>query len=132
MVHLAPPARLAGLLATVLAGAGLAACTGTSAQDAGPSTRVEVESSADSCTLSSTEVPAGSVTFVVTNSGDDITELYLYEEDGTGIVAELENIGPGLSRELAVSLDAGEYVAACKPGMVGDGIRSALSVTADR
>lgn len=126
------PARLAGLLTTLLGAAALAACTGTPASDAGPSTEVEVTSDADSCRLSSTQVPAGSVTFVVTNAGDDVTELYVYDEDGVGVVAELENIGPGLSRELAVWLDAGEYVAACKPGMVGDGIRSPLSVTASQ
>jgi iron uptake system component EfeO len=44
-------------------------------------------------------------------------------------MAEVENIAPGLSRELLTELPAGEYEAVCKPGMVGDGIRRTLTVT---
>ena len=44
-------------------------------------------------------------------------------------MAEVENIAPGLSRELLAELPAGEYEATCKPGMVGDGIRQTLTVT---
>jgi iron uptake system component EfeO len=36
-----------------------------------------------------------------------------------------------VSRELLVELPAGNYETACKPGMVGDGIRTALTVTGD-
>ena len=46
-------------------------------------------------------------------------------------MGEVENIAPGLSRELHVELPAGTYETACKPGMIGDGIRSALTVTGD-
>ena len=39
-------------------------------------------------------------------------------------MGEVENIGPGLTRELIVELaEPGTYVTACKPGMNGDGIR---------
>ena len=40
------------------------------------------------------------------------------------MMGEVENITPGLSRELRVELPAGTYQTACKPGMIGDGIRA--------
>ncbi|MDN5756908.1 MAG: EfeM/EfeO family lipoprotein, partial [Micrococcaceae bacterium] len=39
-----------------------------------------------------------------------------------------ENIGPGLSRDLVVVAPEGKYATACKPGMVGDGIRADFAV----
>lgn len=116
----------AGALVAVLAGC--AADGGASAgQDA---TRVTVESGAESCDLSTTSAPAGTVVFTVTNTGDDITEFYLYAADGESVVGEIEDIGPGLSRDFTATLDAGTYVTACKPGMVGDGIRGSFTVAA--
>jgi iron uptake system component EfeO len=44
-------------------------------------------------------------------------------------MGEVENITPGLSRELRVELPAGTYQTACKPGMVGAGIRNDLTVS---
>ena len=44
-------------------------------------------------------------------------------------MGEVENIGPGVSRELHVELAAGTYQTACKPGMSGQGIRGAFTVT---
>ena len=46
-------------------------------------------------------------------------------------MGEVENIGPGLKRDLIVELPTGKYQAVCKPGMVGDGIRGDLTVTGD-
>ena len=46
-------------------------------------------------------------------------------------MAEVENIAPGLTRELLAELPAGTYEAVCKPGMIGDGIRQELTVTGD-
>jgi iron uptake system component EfeO len=48
---------------------------------------------------------------------------------GDRVMGEVENIAPGLSRELRVELTAGSYETACKPGMIGKGIRSALTVS---
>lgn len=51
---------------------------------------------------------------------------------GTGdrIMGEVENVGPGLTRRLIVEVpDGGTYTTACKPGMVGDGIRAPFAVT---
>lgn len=90
---------------------------------------VTVSSTADTCTVTPTSAPAGVVTFHVTNDGTDVTELYVYAEDGERIISELENIGPGLTRDLVTRIDQGTFVLACKPGMVGEGIRTGFTVT---
>ena len=110
---------------------GLAACTSNSPTTGadGSDGKVTVTSSDDACEISSTEVPAGPVTFEVTNSGSKVTEFYLLGEDGLRIVGEVENIGPQLSRDLVVNVPAGTYSTACKPGMKGEGIRAGFTVT---
>jgi iron uptake system component EfeO len=121
------PLLVALLLATPL----VAACTenAPSDGDSGSDRTVTVTSTDDGCKLSSTEAPAGKLTFEVTNDGAEVTEFYLLREDGQSIVGEVENIGPQLSRELVVNAGEGTYVTACKPGMKGDGIRSDFTVT---
>lgn len=90
---------------------------------------ITVDSSAEACELTAAEAPSGNVVFKVTNSGDEVTEFYLYGSDGMRIVGEVENVGPGLTRDLVVRAEPGDYVTACKPGMKGDGIRSDFTVT---
>ncbi|TCI97510.1 iron uptake system protein EfeO [Aeromicrobium sp. IC_218] len=110
----------------------LAACTENSDSSASGSKdtgTIAVESSADACELSADEAPSGNLVFTVKNTGPDVTEFYLLAEDGLRIVSEVENIGPGLSRDLVVTAKPGTYVSACKPGMVGDGIRGEFTVT---
>ena len=97
--------------------------------DKGGSGTITVESSADACKLTSTEAPSGNVVFKVKNTGDQVTEFYLYGEDGLRIVGEIENVGPGLSRDLVVRAAPGDYVTACKPGMTGKGIRDDFTVS---
>ncbi len=90
---------------------------------------INVDSSSDKCELTTSKAPSGNVVFKVKNTGDEVTEFYLYGEDGMRIVGEIENIGPGLSRDLVVRTPPGKYVTACKPGMKGQGIRDAFTVT---
>ena len=119
------------LAAPLLLAAGLAACGGDS-DSAGSGTDVEVTAGDDSCKLSETELPAGGTTFAVTNDGSKVTEVYVYAKSGdafTKVVSEVENIGPGTSRDLDVDLSAGTYEVACKPGQKGDGIRQKITVT---
>jgi iron uptake system component EfeO len=108
----------------------LAACTQNATTDndatGGP---VSVTSTDHACEVSTDKVPAGTVTFNVNNGGSKVTEFYLYSSDGKRIVGEVENIGPGLQGKLTVTADEGAYLTACKPGMSGDGIRSAFTVT---
>jgi iron uptake system component EfeO len=114
-------------LATVAVGS---ACTST--EDSGGSSdgTIAVSASDDSCELSDTDLDAGLHTFEVSNEGSQVTEFYVYAE-GDRIMQEVENIGPGLTSELRVELPAGEYEGACKPGMIGDGIRTPISVTGE-
>ncbi|MFW0183250.1 iron uptake system protein EfeO [Rothia sp. CCM 9417] len=92
---------------------------------------VKVSSTETECKLSSTEVKAGKNTFSVTNDGKEVTEFYILADDGLRIISEIENIGPGITRDLTVELAEGQYKTSCKPGMVGDGIMGDLKVTAN-
>jgi iron uptake system component EfeO len=94
----------------------------------GVAASIPVRSTDDACDVGTTELTAGTHSFAVTNDGSAVTEFYIYG-DGEKIVAEVENVAPGLSRELLAKLPAGTYEAVCKPGMVGDGIRQKLTVT---
>ncbi|MGB0102170.1 MAG: iron uptake system protein EfeO [Nocardioides sp.] len=110
----------------------LAACTENTRDgdsDSGDARTVAVTSTDDGCELSTVEAPAGTLTFDVTNDGSQVTEFYLLDEDGLRIVAEVENVGPQLSRQLVVAAPEGDYITACKPGMKGDGIRADFVVT---
>ncbi len=117
----APVVAALALLAVPLAG-----CVSNAPASGGAGT-IGVESSATACTLSATQAPTGTITFRVKNTGDEATEFYLLGEDGVRIVGEVENIGPGVTRDLVVQAAPGAYVTACKPGMVGDGIRGGRS-----
>ena len=127
MTHPRPAAALLAALALPT----LASCTDSSA---GRSTAADdrrtitVTSTNDACELSAHRAPAGRLVYKLTNGGDKVTEFYLYGEDGRRVVGELENVGPGISRDLVVTVPAGDYVAACKPGMTGSGIRSGFTV----
>lgn len=92
---------------------------------------IGVTSTDDACDLSAATAPAGAVRFSVTNAGSDVTEMYVLAEDGVAVESEVENVGPGLTRDLVVMLDPGTYVVACKPGMVGEGIRTTFTVTGE-
>jgi iron uptake system component EfeO len=90
---------------------------------------IDVESTATECRLASVTAPSGTLTFRVKNTGADTTEFYLLGEDKLRIVGEVENIGPGLTRDLVVQAGPGTYYTSCKPGMVGDGIVAPFTVT---
>jgi iron uptake system component EfeO len=92
---------------------------------------ITVTASDTGCDLSGTEAATGPSTFVITNNGNKVTEFYVYGE-GERVMGEVENISPGLQRKLIVQLaEPGTYQTACKPGMVGDGIRGDFKVTGD-
>ncbi|HET8663124.1 MAG TPA: iron uptake system protein EfeO [Nocardioides sp.] len=110
----------------------LAACTSNttdSSGSAGAAGAITVTSSDDSCEISTQSVPAGNLTFNVTNAGSKVTEFYLYSADGKRIVGEVENIGPGLQGKLIVTANEGTYQTSCRPGMSGKGIRADFTVT---
>lgn len=124
------PRALAGPLAAVgVLSLGVAGCGGAADGAEGKPGTVAVQSGDDSCAVAASTLPAGAHTFAVRNSGGDVTEVYVY---GTGdrVVGEVENVGPGTTRELTVELAAGTYTVSCRPGMTGSGIRKPLTVTA--
>jgi iron uptake system component EfeO len=111
----------------------LAACGGGDSASGGSGSAgddIAVAATDDACDVASSELAAGVHQFTVTNSGSKVTEFYVYA-DGDRVMGEVENIAPGVARELRVELPAGDYETACKPGMIGDGIRSALTVTGE-
>ena len=124
-----PTAALTLAAALVLPLAAACVPNDAPADDATAAGAITVSSTADACDVSTTEAASGTLTFTVTNDGQDVTEFYLLGEDGLRVVSEVENIGPGLSRDLVVQARPGTYWTACKPGMVGDGIRGTFTVT---
>jgi iron uptake system component EfeO len=119
---------LAGLTALALAACG--GGSSPSGSSGAASHDIAVAATDDACAVSTGELAAGVHQFTVTNNGSKVNEFYVYAE-GDRVMGEVENIAPGVARELRVELSAGDYEAVCKPGMVGDGIRSALTVTGE-
>jgi iron uptake system component EfeO len=125
------PASICGLMAM----AALAACTENSPASSPAATSstnpraMTVQATDSECKLSATSAPSGSLTFSVTNGGTKVTEFYVYGEDGKRVVGEVEDISPGITRELVLNAQPGNYITACKPGMAGDGIRAPFVVS---
>ena len=108
----------------------LAGCTEKSSTEAA-SGDIAVTATDSSCDVGASEGTTGNSTFQITNHGSKVTEFSVYGE-GDRVMGEVENIGPGLTRQLIVALpDPGTYQTACKAGMVGDGIRADYVVTGD-
>ena len=131
------PYAVAGLTLSALLA--LSACTekadtGDDASgDAGSSAVLAVSATDDACEVAAATTTSGATTFSITNDGSKTTEFYLLGKDGLRIVAERENIAPGASAELVVTLQPGDYFTACKPGMRGANVgEAAFSVTGEK
>ncbi|AMT69976.1 iron uptake system protein EfeO [Mycobacteroides immunogenum] len=125
-----PLAYVSAALA-VATGAALAGCTPKEPVQSGAAGGQEISVTAtdSSCQVSKTEGTTGPVTFNVTNNGSKVTEFYVYDK-GDRALGEVENIGSGISRKLIVQFtEPGTYQTACKPGMIGDGIRGDFTIT---
>ncbi|MCU1423902.1 MAG: EfeM/EfeO family lipoprotein [Microbacteriaceae bacterium] len=123
------PRMAAALGAGVLAALVLSGCVANDPQAEG-SAALSVDSSGTECAVSESTAPSGNVVFTVSNSGDAVTEFYLLADDGLRIVGEVENIGPGIERDLVVQARPGDYFTVCKPGMLGAGVgKTAFTVT---
>ncbi|GAB7184994.1 iron uptake system protein EfeO [Kitasatospora sp. Ki12] len=116
------------LLTLAVATAALAGCSSKSDDKAGSSDAVKVNATDTACEVSKTTFAAGHVVLDISNKGSKTTEVYVYG-DGDKIVTERENIGPGTKASINAEIKAGSYEIACKPGMVGDGIRQKITVT---
>lgn len=98
----------------------------------------------DSVVLSPTGAPEGPVTFRVENQGTVTHELEIFRTSlpadslpvegstaspGLAPLDEVENVEPGLSAKLPVTLESGEYVLICNlPGHYEQGMRAAFTV----
>ena len=136
MKHVSPARTTLAAASAVLAAVSLASCAAknsdkNSSNAAGSATEITVNATDTSCELSKSETSTGATTFTITNGGTKVTEFYVYGE-GERVMGEVENISPGLQRKLVVNLsEPGKYQTACKPGMVGDGIRHDFTVTGE-
>ncbi len=94
---------------------------------------IAVTSTDTACDVARNSTASGTVAFDVANRGNQVSEFYLVGEDGLRIIGEVENIAPGASRTLTVTVQPGSYNTLCKPGMIGTGVGKApFSVTGDR
>lgn len=113
MSHFARPARLVSI--ALGAAAFLAACGGGNATSGPPASlpagTYAVEAKSYAFTPSSLTVPAGEVTFRVTNTSNEEHEFEIFR--GETVVDEIEGLVPGLTKDLIVPLAAGEYTFKC-------------------
>ena len=107
----------------VWSGLGVAACSSDP-----PASLISVIARDKTCEADKTEIPAGSLTVNVRNRGTKLTEVYVYAE-GDRPLGEVEFVRPLRSGEFTVEIGGGDYEIACKPRMLGQGIRSELHVT---
>src|SRR2546427_2909745 len=99
--------NVAGVLAALVLG-GPAASRGPGAPVA-----VSAKLSEWKVELSASTVPAGTVTFVITNAGNI---PHGFEVEGKGIEKEIERIQPGASDTLTLTLKPGTYEVYCPVG----------------
>jgi uncharacterized cupredoxin-like copper-binding protein len=131
-----PPRTAPAIAVAVIAASLLIGCSdsvGSPATSGGIATAVDVHLQEWSVNPSPDSVPAGEVTFSITNDGpDDIHEFVVIatdldpgalptdetgtvDENGEGIevIDEIEEVPVGETEELTVSLDPGNYVLVC-------------------
>ncbi|MFJ2579395.1 iron uptake system protein EfeO [Kitasatospora aureofaciens] len=120
----------AALLTLAVATATLAGCAEKKDDKEGGGDAVKINATDSACEVSKTSFPAGHVVLDISNKGSKTTEVYVYG-DGDKIITERENIGPGTKATINAEIKAGAYEIACKPGMVGDGVRQKITVTGE-
>lgn len=119
--------KMVVILATFATAMSLTGCTNPE-----PDVVVAVKQDAITCELSQTNFAAGIATFAIQNIGETTAEFYILKADGEGVVAEVENIGAGLTRELTAELAEGTYIYSCEQMDGGKPIRGDLTVTATK
>jgi iron uptake system component EfeO len=120
-------ARLSVILALALAACGGTASSAPPATPA-PSGTVLVEAREYMFTPSAITIPAGTVTFSVRNGGNEEHEFEVFQ--GETVVDEIEGLVPGLTKDLSITLAAGDYTYMCKlNGHDQLGMKGTLTVT---
>jgi iron uptake system component EfeO len=103
------------------------ACSSTPSGNTSGSAGITVKAGDKTCEVSTSSLDSGRHTFRIESTSSKVSEVYVYGA-GDQIIGEAENIGPATTRDVVVDLPAGKYQVACKPGMIGSGIRAALTV----
>lgn len=130
--HMRKAAVLSAATALILAGCTENTKSSQKGEGSADTSVVEVSSTDDACKVSVNKTTSGATTFTIKNDGSKTTEFYLLGSDRLRVVAERENIAPGASGELVVTLQPGEYFTACKPGMRGGNVgEAAFTVTGE-
>jgi iron uptake system EfeUOB component EfeO/EfeM len=103
----------------------LAGCSqsGGGAASAG-SESIAVTVNDQGCTPSPIEAPAGTIVFAVTNGGTEAGEFEVLQ--GTTVLDEVEDIVPGVTQNLTITLEPGSYELIC---YLDDSPRGTLTVT---
>lgn len=140
-------ARRCRLIGGIMAVAACAMLTVT-AVSAQQGTTVNATEADFTITLAQSSVPAGPVTFSVNNTSPTTTHEFVViktdlpqdqlpmdgsevDEDAVNGIGEVEDIAPGTTKTLDLTLDAGKYVVICNiPGHYQQGMHAALTVTA--
>ena len=124
-----PAAAVTGALVIVAIVAGCASSSGSPA--AGASSvpgAIKVAASEYKFNPSTLTAPSGSVTFEVTNAGTTEHEFEIFK--GETVIDEIEGLVPGLTRNLTVNLQPGDYTYLCKlAGHDALGMKGTLAVT---
>jgi high-affinity iron transporter len=116
-------------LALLLAACGSGTAGGSGAAVSAIPGAIQVAASEYKFDPSTVSTKAGSVTFQVTNKGTTEHEFEIFKGDST--VDEVEGLVPGMTRDLTVTLQAGEYTYVCKlAGHDQLGMKGTLTVTA--
>ena len=124
------PLASGALVALALAAAGCGSDSESSAAASDENARVvEVRLVDSGCEPAKLTLAAGATTFDVTNDGADaVTEFEIL--DGDRVLAEAENLAPGLSGQFSLTLRPGRYVLYCPGGTSAE--RGTLIVTAEK
>ncbi len=102
-------------VAAAACGSGSSSSSGSSGSD-GATKTVAVTLSDAGCSPAKVTIPAGAVTFNVSNSGSGkVTELELLNQDGV-ILGERENVVEGIPGSFSLKLQPGSYKLSCPNG----------------
>ncbi len=115
-VQRSPRLKLAGMTALLLACGGVtafiyAAGSGGRRGAAAGTSDIAIAITDRTCQPATLTVPAGRLSFVVSNRGERVLEWEIL--DGVMVLEERENIAPGQSRRLTTQLHPGEYAITC-------------------
>jgi iron uptake system component EfeO len=93
-----------------------AGCGGSSSKASPGATTIAMKLSDEGCSPAKISIPAGPVTFKVSNSGSSkVTEFELKNDKGI-ILGERENVVEGIDGSFSLTVDPGTYVLSCPNG----------------